>query len=120
MLICWVHTLASVRLEGSSPATATGFGRRSRVPRAIAGLLWRCLQLSARLERVAICFGEHIHRDSSGLDLHPVHDAGPEARRSASIARLRTIPSVHERTLPRAASKRAPARQTGPSSFVSR
>ena len=34
------------------------------------------------------------------------------ARRSASIARLRTIPSVHVRTLPRAASKRAPLRQT--------
>ena len=28
------------------------------------------------------------------------------------MARLRTIPSVHERTLPRAASKRAPLRQT--------
>ncbi len=38
--------------------------------------------------------------------------ADPAARRNASIARLRTIPSVHVRTLPRAASKRAPLRHT--------
>ena len=35
----------------------------------------------------------------------------PAWRRSASIERLRTTPRVHERTLPRAASNRAPLRQ---------